>query len=124
MIVRFIKSFAFAFSGIRKTTKSERNFKVQLVALCLTVALGLYLGLSLVEWGLVVLAIGFVLAAELFNTAVERLGDKVAGGEQNQLVKQAKDISAGAVLLSALTALIIGVLILFIPFVQRILELL
>ena len=50
-------------------------------------------------------------------------GDEIADGEQKQLVKHAKDLSAGAVLVSALTALVIGILFLLIPFVQRMLDL-
>ncbi len=119
MIRPLMKSFAHAFSGIYLTFKSERNFRIHVVALCSVVALGLYLDLSSLDWGLVTLSIGSVLVAELFNTAVERLGDEAAGGKQNLLVKNAKDISAAAVLFSALSALIIGIIILFIPLIRR-----
>jgi diacylglycerol kinase len=68
--------------------------------------------------GLIILIIGFVLVAELFNTAIERLGDEAANGVQKQLIKRAKDIAAAGVLLSALTALILGILFLVIPFIQ------
>jgi diacylglycerol kinase len=122
--MKLARSFACAFRGIYVTFKSERNFRLHIAALCLTVALGLYLGLSVLEWALIAFAIGFVLAAELFNTALERLGDEVACGKQNQTVRNAKDISAAAVLLSALTAFAIGLLILFIPFVRKFFELL
>jgi diacylglycerol kinase len=74
-------------------------------------------------WGLVILSIGFVLVAELFNTALERLGDETADGQQKQTIKKAKDAAAGAVLISALSALVIGILFLLIPFVQRMLDL-
>jgi len=124
MIRRFVKSFAHAFRGIYITFKSERNFRIHTVALCLAVALGLYLYLSVLEWGLIIFSIGFVLVAELFNTAIERLGDEASGDKRNQMVKNAKDISAAAVLLSALTALVIGILILFVPFIRKIIELL
>ena len=69
-------------------------------------------------------SIGFVLVSELLNTAIEELGDEAARGEVNPRIRNAKDISAAAVLLSSLTALIIGIIILFIPFVGRILKLL
>lgn len=121
---RFTKCFGYAFTGIRIAFKSERNFRIHIIAMCLAVALGLYLGLSLPEWGFVIFSIGFVLAAELFNTALEKLGDEVAPDKQNQMVRNAKDISAAAVLLSALTAFVIGVLFLLIPFIRRIFELL
>jgi len=119
-----IKSFACAFRGVYITFKSERNFRIHILALCLAVALGIYLDLSLPEWGLVIFSIGVVLVAELFNTAIERLGDEAANGRQNQAVRNVKDVSAAAVLLSALTAFTIGILVLFIPLVQKIIGLL
>ena len=114
-----LNSFAFAFKGIYYTFRSQRNFRIHAIALCLTVALGLYLGLSALEWCAVVFAIGFVLSAELFNTAIEKLGDKVAGGKQDRLVGTVKDISAGAVLIAAFTALTVGIIVLFIPLVKK-----
>jgi diacylglycerol kinase len=90
----------------------------------IAIAIGIYLKLSLAAWGFIVFSIGFVLVAELFNTAIERLCDETANGKQKQLIKNSKDISAAAVLIAALTALIIGVLFLLIPFVQKISELL
>jgi diacylglycerol kinase len=116
---KFLKSFAYAFRGIFTTIKSERNFKIQMVALVLVIALGFYLGLSAVEWGFVIVAIGFVLVSELFNTALERLSDKVAGGQRDRAIGTVKDISAGAVLVSALTALVIGIIFLFIPLGEK-----
>lgn len=123
VVTRFLKGFLFAFSGVLAALKSERNLRVHLAATCLAVAIGLYLGLSPVEWSLVVFAVGLVWVAELFNTAIERLGDEAAHGKHTQLVRYAKDISAGAVLMSALTALVIGFLLLLVPFVRRMFEL-
>ena len=87
------------------------------------IALGIYLGLSALEWGLVIFAIGFVLVSELFNTAIERLGDKASEGKIDQMIRNAKDISSAAVLLSALAALVIGIIFLFIPLAQKLLQL-
>lgn len=114
-----LKNFGYAFRGIWITFKSERNFKIHTVALCLVIALGVYLNLSALAWGLVIFALGFVLVSELFNTAIERLGDKVADGKMNQMIGNAKDISSAAVLISALTALAIGIIFLFIPLAQK-----
>lgn len=121
---RFLKSFAYALNGICVTFKSEQNFKIHIVAMIIAIAMGLYLKLSMSAWGLVIFSIGFVLVTELFNTALERLGDETANGKQKQMVKNAKDISAAAVLISALTAFVIGILFLLIPFIQRMFELL
>jgi diacylglycerol kinase len=120
---RLVKSFGYALNGIGFTFKSEQSFRIQIAALIIVILMGLYLGLSLPAWGLVIFAAGFVLAAELFNTAIERLGDEIANGKQKQVVKIAKDTSAAAVFISALTALVIGILFLFIPFAQRMWEL-
>jgi len=98
--------------------KTERNLRIHFIAVFIALAMGFYLKLSLMEWGVIVLAIGFVLVAELFNTAMERLGDEASNGAQKKLIKKAKDIAAAGVLLSAITALIIGVLFLIIPLVQ------
>jgi diacylglycerol kinase len=113
----FFKSFGHAFRG-----KTERNFRLHIISLCLVLALGFYLCLSVVEWCLLVFAIGFVLVAELFNTALERLGDEAAAGKVSAMVRNAKDISAGAVLVSAFTALAIGTIVLFVPLVRKLFE--
>jgi undecaprenol kinase len=123
MLKPLLKSFAYAFRGIYITFKTERNFKIHLVGLVITVAMGIYLGLSIEKWGLIIFSAGFVLVAELFNTAVERLGDEAAGGKLNHIVRDSKDIAAGAVLLSTITALIIGIIVLFIPFIQKMFDL-
>jgi undecaprenol kinase len=123
MIRRFLKSLFHALSGIWVAFKSEQSFRIHTIAMVIAVAMGLYLELSLAAWGFVIFSIGFVLVAELFNTAIERLGDEAADGQQKQVIKKAKDIAAGAVLISALTALVIGILFLLIPFAQRMLDL-
>ena len=120
MIRRFLKSLAYALSGIRAAFKAEQSFRLHILAMVVAIAMGSYLELSMTAWGFMIFAIGFVLVAELFNTAIERLGDEAAHGEQSQAIKNAKDISAAAVLLSALTALVIGILFLLIPLVHRV----
>jgi diacylglycerol kinase len=117
---RFFRSFAFALNGIRAAFKSEQSFRIHTLATVVAIALGFYLGLSATSWGFVIFAVGFVLAAELFNTALERLGDEAADGDQKLLVKHAKDIAAAAVLIAALTAIVIGVLFLLVPLAQKI----
>ena len=92
-----LKSFGYAFEGLLTAVKTERNIKIHLIATVLVVILGLYLGLSAVQWCLVAFAIGFVLVSELFNTSIERLSNEVSGGKQSQSIKAVKDISAAAV---------------------------
>jgi diacylglycerol kinase len=119
-IDRFVKSVICALSGISFTFTTERHFKFHAVAAIIAIGLGFYLQISAGEWGLIVLSIGIVLVSELFNTALERACDEIAGGKLRELVKRAKDTSAGAVLLSAITALVIGVIVLIIPLIHRI----
>jgi diacylglycerol kinase len=115
----FLKSFGYALAGIRVAFKSEQSLRIHALASVVAIAAGIFLNISITAWGFVILAIGFVLVAELFNTAIERLGDGSSNGEQKLVIKKAKDVSAGAVLVSALTALVIGIIFLIIPFAQK-----
>jgi diacylglycerol kinase len=117
---RLIKSFGYAFTGISSAFKTELNFRIHIVAAILAISVGIYLQLSPGKWGLLILATGFVIVAELLNTAIERLGDEVANGNHRLVIKKAKDAAAAAVFLSAITALVIGLIFLIIPFIQKI----
>jgi diacylglycerol kinase len=117
-----IQSFACAFRGIYIAMATERNFKIHIIAAVIAIALGIYLGLSAVSWCLIVLAISIVLMAECLNTALERLSDEVSGGKQSDVIRNAKDIAAGAVWLAAIAALIIGIVLLVIPLIHRLFD--
>jgi diacylglycerol kinase len=114
------KSIGYALNGFWTALKKERNLKIHVAAMLAAVGAGIYLGLTAVEWGLIIIAIMSVLAAELFNTALEHICDEASGGKHSEGVKNCKDISAAAVLVTAAGALIIGVIILIIPLVQKI----
>ena len=114
------KSFGYALHGFWVALKTERNLKIHIAASVVAVGVGIYVGLSAVAWGLVILAIGLVLVAELFNTAVEKYGDKTSGGKYDDIIRMGKDISAAAVLVAAIVALAIGIIILIIPFFQKV----
>lgn len=118
---RFAKSLSHALSGLQLAFRSERNFRIHIISMIVVVLAGVYLKLTLTSWSLVIISIGFVLAAELFNTAVERLGDEIASGKQKLLIKYSKDLAAAAVFISALSALIIGILVLIIPLIKKLL---
>jgi undecaprenol kinase len=122
LMKKFIRSFSYAASGIKAAFKSERNFRIHVAVMIFVLLAGFYLNLSLNAWGIVILSIGFVLVSELLNTAVERLGDEAANGKQKQRIKNAKDISAGAVLISALAAAAIGFMFLLIPLLDKIVD--
>jgi len=101
---KLLKSFGFALTGIAKTVREERNFRIHLVAAVFVIALAVsYYRFSAAEYAVLALTIGAVLAAELFNTAVESLADLVTR-EENALVKKAKDAAAGGVLVCALAS--------------------
>jgi diacylglycerol kinase (ATP) len=106
-----IRSFKFAFIGIWTMLKTQHNAWVHACATLITVAAGLFFGISAAEWCWLVLAIMAVWTAEALNTAFEFLAD-AASPEFHPLVKNAKDVAAGAVLISAIGAAVIGLLVL------------
>ncbi len=122
-IINFKKlgsSFVFAFKGIFITAKLEQNFRFHLIIIIPVLIAGFYLMIKPLEWGLIIISIFFVLACELFNTALEKLCDESGGGKHSKKIGVIKDISAGAVLLAAINAVIIGVIFLLIPLVKKI----
>jgi diacylglycerol kinase len=110
---KFLKSFTYAFNGLKYCFKNELNFKVQLFFAIVTVGLGLSFSLSITEWIIILFCIGIVLSAELFNTVIEIICNKI-DPNYNSTIKIIKDVSAAAVLVLSLVSAIIGLLI-FIP---------
>lgn len=106
--------FRNAWDGVKATASTERNFKVHLALSVAVLLLGALLRVSRLDWGLLCLAIGLVLSAELMNTAVEAAVNLTVGERIHPLAKKAKDAAAGAVLASALFAAVIGALV-FLP---------
>ena len=104
-------SFRYAFAGLRYVLWSERNARIHLAIAILMVLLGAWLRLSAVEWVLITAAIALVFAGEMLNTVVELTVDMVTV-ERNPLAKRAKDVAAGAVLVAAAAAAIMGLIIL------------
>jgi len=109
---KFFLSFRFAWEGIA-TALREQNMRFHVVAAVIVVVVGMLTGLTFLEWCIIIVVIGLVFAAEMFNTAIERVVD-LASPDIHPLAKQAKDIAAGAVLVIAVISVIIGILI-FIP---------
>ncbi len=106
-------NFRYAFRGVGILFRDERNAWIHLTAALIVTLLGAFLGLSRTEWMIVVMVIAVVIAAEAFNSALERLCDRVSA-EYHPLIGQAKDLAAGAVLITAIGAALVG-LILFVP---------
>ena len=107
------KSFRFAFRGIGFMFRTQHNFWIHLGIAVLVILAGFIFRVSLTEWMLIVLSIGFVLAAETFNSAIEQLTDLVHP-DIHPTAGLVKDLAAGAVLLSAIAAAVTGLLI-FVP---------
>lgn len=107
------KSFGYAFEGIFTCIRNERNMKIHITVAALVVIAGWILGLSITEWCICLGLFGLVMALELVNTAVEAVVDLVTT-ERHPLAKTAKDTAAGAVLIAAIMAAIVGLLI-FVP---------
>ena len=106
-------SFKFAFAGIAAFFKQEHNARIHLTATVIVIALGIIFNVSPTEAIALTLAIGFVWSAEIFNTAIEKMMDFISA-EKSSKIKFIKDVSAAAVLVAAVTALIIGCIV-FIP---------
>lgn len=107
------RSFGYAFSGIWTGIYKERNMKIHCTALILVVIAGTVFEISVTEWCICIILCALVMALELVNTAVEAVVDLVTE-EKKPLAKIAKDTAAGAVLIAAIAAVIVGLAI-FIP---------
>ena len=90
-------SFKYAIQGIKSALKTEQNLKIHFVVTVLAIILGVVLKINFTEWAICFLLFGFVITAELLNTAIEVTVD-LAMPERNEKAKLAKDIAAGAVL--------------------------
>ncbi len=110
---KLLKSFKYAFEGIFTGIKEEQNMKVHIVIMILVIIFGIMLKISTIEWIICIVLFGLVISMELINTAIENTVDLITE-EKNPKAKISKDVAAGAVLVSAISSLIIG-LIIFIP---------
>jgi len=106
-------SFKNAWTGIVTAARTQSNIRVHLIVTTLVFILSVYFRISLAEALVLILTVSMVVVAELVNTALEFLSDAVTM-QHNELIGHAKDVSAGAVLVAATFATIIGVVI-FIP---------
>lgn len=109
---RVARSFRYAFRGLQYVLATQPNARVHAGLSVTTIALGFWLGLTRIEWCLVIGAIGLVWTAEALNTVLETVVDLVSP-DHHPLAGRIKDVAAGAVLCAAITALILGVAIFF-----------
>ena len=108
-----LRSFRYAFAGVRLLLREEHNARIHATITVLVVVAGIVLRVSPVEWGVLVICIGMVLSAEAFNSAIERVANYLTT-ERDDRIRDIKDLAAGAVLLCAIAAAIVG-LIVFVP---------
>jgi diacylglycerol kinase len=116
---RFLKSFGFAIQGIKGFFTSERNGRIQVIIAAAVFLAGLFFSISMIEWLIIFLFTALVLSLEMFNSALEKLCDKV-NPETDPQIKLIKDMAAGAVLWTSLLAAVAGLFI----FIPKIIELL
>lgn len=109
-----IKSFGYAFKGIASLIRKEHNAWIHCIAIVVVTLAGFYFGITPTEWCIVTICFGLVLAAEGFNTAIERLVDLVSP-EYHPIAGDVKDMAAGAVLICAICAAIAGCIV-FLPY--------
>lgn len=112
-----VLSFKYASEGIISTFRLEPNFKFHVLAAILAILLGLFFQISKTEWLFLIIIITLVITLELTNTAIESLVDLLSP-QHNLTAKLAKDISAGAVFVASISAVICGLLI-FLPHLTR-----
>lgn len=109
-----LKSFVYAYNGMRTLIKEERNAQIYVVMAIIAILLSYLLHISTMEWIVVCSVIGFVFAMEAANTAVENLADFACNKQIDPTIKKVKDLSAASVLFAAIVALLVGCII-FIP---------
>lgn len=112
-IKRIIKSFGYAINGVKVAYKDEPNMKIHVLMATIVILCAIFLKASLIEWLILLLLIGMVIAGEVLNTALENFVDLVTK-EYNPLAGKVKDTAAGFVMVLAILAAIVG-LIIFIP---------
>jgi diacylglycerol kinase len=112
-------SFQFAFSGFFYVLKTQKNAWLHLAATVIVVLLALWLQIDRLEWLAILLVIGLVWMAEFLNTALEVIVD-LASPEKHPLAKVGKDVGAASVLIAAFLAVIIGIIVLWQPLLEKI----
>lgn len=113
MIYKRLQSFRHAINGIRSFLRSEPNGRIHLAATVVVIFAGCWFNCSMHEWVMLIIVMAMVWLTEMLNTAIEKIMDHITP-EQHPGVKRIKDIAAGAVLVAALAAAVVGGLI-FIP---------
>ncbi len=107
---RVLQKFSFAWDGLKAAYRAEQSFRIQLAVSAAVVLAGFLLGLTQLEWLFVITAIGVVLSLELLNTMIEKTLDFLHPAKHDS-VKFIKDVSAAAVFISSLAAVLVGLVV-------------
>lgn len=116
MIKRHLLSYKYALRGIWLAFRYEPNMRIHLLAALIVVGVNYWLHVTRAEWLITLLLIGAVWMAEIFNTAIEKLADRITK-ENDPLIGHAKDLSAGAVLIICISAVIVA-LVVYMPYLM------
>ena len=112
-IKKRIKSFSYAFAGLKVLFKEEHNSWIHAVAAVCAITAGFLLDISAIEWIAIIIVIGLVISTEIVNSSLERTADFIKA-ERDDRKRDIKDLGAAAVLICAITAAITGIII-FLP---------
>ena len=112
-IKKRIKSFSYAFAGLKVLFKEEHNSWIHAVVAVCAITAGFLLDISAIEWIAIIIVIGMVISAEIVNSSLERTADFIKA-ERDDRKRDIKDLGAAAVLICAITAAITGIII-FLP---------
>lgn len=106
-IIKRLQSFKHAFNGLKILINEEHNTRIHVVAAVFVICLSLVLKINTLEWLAIIICIGMVFIAEIFNSAIENICDFISP-EKHQSIKKIKDLSAAAVLISTLISVSVG----------------
>ena len=117
-------SFKYAWAGVYYAFVTQRNFRIHTFIGIIAVSLGLILEVKAIELAVIAMTCAIVMVLELINTAIEAVVDLTVKQTYHELAKIAKDCAAGAVLISAIAAVVVAACILLPPLLQRIIPML
>ncbi|MBO9638416.1 diacylglycerol kinase family protein [Siphonobacter aquaeclarae] len=109
-VPKFFRSVRYALHGLKVMVYSENNARIHLVSTVLVILLGIFLQIDFRDWFNLLLAITLVWVTEAINTAIEKMVDMVSP-EYRKIAGEIKDLAAGAVLVAAIFALVIGIMV-------------
>jgi diacylglycerol kinase len=107
-MAELLSSFRCAMRGVWLTLKNERNMRIHLVVMGYMLFFSVFYSLSRAEYAVLILTFALVIGGEIINTAIERVGD-ILDDRENMKIRMAKDVAAGAVLVFAVAAFLVGV---------------